>query len=317
MSHKILLIDESVMLRRITSNFLCSQPGRYEVVAVARGTEGFARACAGDINLILLDYQIAGFTNAELCRRLLAEPRTCKIPTVLLVGHGVQPPTLGLLPSNIIETLTKPIAPEQLIGLVNAIFGFTRVNFSLEGIRDSLHPAVNDRILDEPSAPTAGSARQRLLKKDESASASTPMSSKLDEQPPAYLTTGKVLLKGDTKAFSLSQLVRSIADRRVTGVLRLWTTAAEPTEIVFDQGSVLAVSTRDAGTFAAWATDALPPKVSQATLDEAVAEQRKSGTPFLLTLGTGGLLPKRQQSLCCAYSGRGISHGYGLCARAP
>ena len=164
MSHRILLIDESVMLRRITANLLRSQAGRHEVVAAVRSAEGFARACVGDIDLVLLDYQLAGLAHAELCSRLWEEPRTCRIPTVLLVGHGVQPPALASLPPNVIETLTKPIAPEQLAGLVNTIVGFKRANLSLEDIRVSLHPGGVQEAASDLAAPQATSPPQRSSK---------------------------------------------------------------------------------------------------------------------------------------------------------
>ena len=294
MSHRILLIDESAMLRRITANILHSQSGRYEVITATRAAEGFARACTGEVGLILLDFQVAGLADAELCRLLRAETRTSHIPLVLLVGQGVQPPALTPLPTNVVEVLSKPFTPEQITGLVNTVFDFVRKNLGLEEIRSNLHPpSSHGRRRGEPSfsSPSHGLAEEKPSRKvpDSTFSRGVP---DVAEVAGNYFAGGHAIVKGIARTASVATTLRAVADRRVSGILRFWSEGGEPTEMVLDCGRVLAVTTRDAATYAVSAAQSLPAKVSQATLDNALSEQRASGAPFMLTLGTSGLLSK-------------------------
>ena len=292
MSHKILLIDESAMLRRITANLLHNQAKGYEVFTATRAVEGFARACTGGVGLILLDYQIAGLADAGLCRRLCAEARTSHIPIILFVGQGIQPPDPTILTANVVEILSKPFAPEQITGLVNAIFDFKQKNIPLKEIRSSLHPVIppghTRGSFSLPSNEPPASEDKRTIP----SSTSLTRPAVVAEGNGDYLAERRVALRGTTRTVSLAATLRAIAARGSSGILSFWSDHAEPTDVVFEGGRLLAVTTRDATTYALSAAENLPGKVSQATLDMALAEQRHSGAPFLLTLGTGGLLSK-------------------------
>ena len=63
-------------------------------------------------------------------------------------------------------------------------------------------------------------------------------------------------------------------------------------EIYFEAGRLVVVATRDADTYSVDAPQVLPAKVSPATLEAALDEQRTTSVPFFLTLGSRGLLSK-------------------------
>lgn len=292
MGRKILLIDDSAMLRRIATNILHGQPARYDVVTATRAAEGFALACIGGVDLILLDYLLAGLDDVQLCRRLQADARTARVPTVLLTGQGIRPPALAGLPPNVVDILGKPFAPEQLSGVVNTVMGLSKSNPNLRDLRASLHPnlaaaepppADQPPVVDQPVAingtePPAG------LRHGRGGGSGAP--------PDLVPQDGEVLLQGTTANTSLCGALHAIARDGHTGILRVWASAEEPTEIVFEEGKLVVVSTRDADTYATRAADVLPTKVSPATLEEALAEQKSTGTPFLLNLGVRGLISK-------------------------
>ena len=113
MDQKILLIDDSAILRRIATNVLGARAGCGELVTATRASEGFARACAPGIGLILMDYQLSGPPNADLCRRLQDEPRTSRVPVVLLLSKGMTPPVSGTLPGNVVDVLVSRLRPSS------------------------------------------------------------------------------------------------------------------------------------------------------------------------------------------------------------
>lgn len=292
MRRKILLIDESAMLRRVATNILQAEPSRYEVVSASRAAEGFALACVGGVELVLVDYLLAGSADAPLCRRLQSDARTIDVPVVLMVGHGIQAPALPDLPNNVVDVLNKPFSPEQLTGTVRGILGLVKNGTPLAVLRGSLHPggvnlsSTRAEIVAQvdPSSRVNGNGHGTTVLRSLSPAKTGPVPPPTEGETP--------LFSGDTTVTSLRSVLKTVEEAGESGVLRLWPEDGEPTEVIFDGGKLVVVTTRNGAQYSARAAESLPAKVSPATVEEAVAEQNTTGTPFLLTLGTRGLLSK-------------------------
>ena len=274
MARQVLLIEDSAMLRRIATGVLHAQPARYEVVAATRASEGFARACSGDAAVILVDERLAGGANADLCRRLLHEPRTTAVPVVLLTGRNGDGPRLDTLPENVVEILSKPFTPEQLAGLVNAITGLAKKGIGLGEMRLTLHPPVSIRDAEPPIVQPLPDEETAKIHDARRAS-----------NRPADLRSRA------SEAAIRTALLAAIAEGE-TGVLRFCPADGLPTEMFIDRGRLVVLSTKDGVAYSRQAAERLPAKVSPATLQEAASEQGVTGVPFLLTLGARGLVSK-------------------------
>ena len=277
MGKRILLIDESAMLRRIAASVLGAQPGRYEVLAATRAMEGFVQACNNGVDLVLVDQRLSNLPGDDLTRRLHAEPRTAHLPVVLLVGRGVPLPPLASLPINVVETMAKPFAPEQLASVVNAIIDLTRNGVDFAALRARLHPEPKPVVADPPfraavqEAPPAWGAKPVL---------------------PAPHPSAAFAFRRDAGLVSVRATMQQVVREGLTGVLRFRPPGVAPVEVFIENGRVVIVSSRDAAAYSAGAPGVLPDKVSPATLEAAVRTQAQDGVPFFLTLGTHGLLPK-------------------------
>lgn len=278
MARKILIIDDSAMLRRIAANILGAQPSRYEVFAATRATEGFARACAGDVDLVLTDYRLAGLPEASFCQRMMAESRTAGIPVVLLLGRDVQPPSLESLPANIVEVLRKPFAPEQLTGLVNTVFDLLKSGLGLPDLRVKLHPASTEDTKQTSirTAVAEGSTGWPAVARNE------PLT---DQQIPSFSDR-------NLAATSLRTAMHHWTRHGECGVLRISRPEAGATEVFLENGRIVVVGTYDGEAYAQDAMMVLPTKISPATLEAAIVEQCQTGIPLFLTLGTRGVLSK-------------------------
>ena len=277
MGKRILLIDESAMLRRIAASVLGAQPGRYEVLAATRALEGFVQACNGGVDLILADQRLSNLPGDDLTRRLRLEPRTAHLPVVLLVGRGVPLPPLDSLPANVVETLAKPFAPEQLASVVNAIIDLTRSGVDFIGLRARLHPEPKPVMSDPPfraaveeAAPTWGA--KPIL--------------------PTPNASTAFVFRRDAGLVSVRATMQQVAREGLTGVLCFRPPGSAPVEVFSENGRVVVVTSRDAASYSEGAPGVLPEKVSPATLEAAVLEQTRDGIPFFLKLGTHGLLSK-------------------------
>lgn len=295
MDYKILLIDDSAILRRIATNVLAAQAGCGEVVTATRATEGFARACASGAGLILVDYQIAGYPKADLCQRLLDEPRTSRVPVVLLLGPGMTPPPRETLPANVVDYLVKPFTPEQLIGTVRNLFGRAGTEPPVRRIAETAAPRAqrteaaadhHEVALAMSSALVARRETQRFPK--------TRRVAPTRPVGPAHAAPVHTQAAGHRPGdpARLRNALAAAANRRETGVLRVHVGTNDPTEIYLENGQIVVVATRDAHRYSEDAEEVVPAKVSLATLEDAVVEQVRSGTPFLLALGSSGLLSK-------------------------
>ncbi len=291
MDLKILLIDDSVILRRIATNVLSARAGCGEVVTATRATEGFARACASGVRLVLVDYQIAGQPDAELCRRLFDEPRTSGIPVILLLGRGMTPPSPGLLPPNVVSFLVKPFTPEQLVSTVEAVFESAKSDAPIRKLREQSaapYPVRTPILTDQRKVTvvSAAAVARRETIRVHTARAIAHAKARVT------MVRGGQTPRLPPEPLRLRTAMNEAAARQLTGVFRVRAGVAPATELFMDDGQIVVVATRDARRYGEDADGVVPPKVSPAILDDAVAEQAQTGIPFFLSLGARGLLSK-------------------------
>jgi twitching motility two-component system response regulator PilG len=111
---KILVVDDSATHTLFVVQNLA--PLGYEVMTAACGAEGIEKAPAADF--LFLDITMPGMDGYEVCNKIREDPRTAKIPIVLLSGKdGFFDKVRGRM-VGATDYLTKPCAPEQLVEMV-------------------------------------------------------------------------------------------------------------------------------------------------------------------------------------------------------
>ena len=142
-ARKILVIDDSVMLLSFVKEILTEQG--YHVSAAPTGEEGLRVSHTASPDLILLDYVLPDMKGDEVCRRLVADPVTSKIPVVYMSGFGTDlEPDRREIP-NVIGSVNKPFTSESLI---NAVQTYLPAG---EGEREKGKP-VEPEIVREPQS---------------------------------------------------------------------------------------------------------------------------------------------------------------------
>lgn len=135
----ILVIDDSLMLLSFVKEILSEE--HYHVVTAPTAEEGLRACHTSPPALILLDYVLPDMKGDEVCRKLMADSLTSKIPVVYMSGFGSDlQPDRSEIP-NVIGSLSKPFTSESLIKAVQ--------NYLANGAR-----AVNDRPTAEADKPT-------------------------------------------------------------------------------------------------------------------------------------------------------------------
>ena len=85
---KILVADDDEELLALVRHALLSES--YEVLVARDGLEAVQQAFAHVPDLVLLDVEMPGADGFEACRRLRSDPRTRRVPIIMLTSRGTE-----------------------------------------------------------------------------------------------------------------------------------------------------------------------------------------------------------------------------------
>jgi DNA-binding response OmpR family regulator len=118
---RILVIDDTEMLLIFAADVLRTADRSLDVITAATGSEGLELAATKSPDLILLDYSLTDMTGGEVCRRLLENETTARIPILMMSGHLPELNTVAGMFGNVVTTLPKPFLSGALINEVEKI----------------------------------------------------------------------------------------------------------------------------------------------------------------------------------------------------
>src|SRR5208337_4796744 len=114
------VIDDSQTIRKMVECHL-SQAG-YRVALAADAEQGLQMARTLQPDLILLDHQLPGTTGDEVCRKLLDDEQTSRVPVVISSAMRNRAFAQYTEFANVIDQIPKPFTPELLkSGVANAL----------------------------------------------------------------------------------------------------------------------------------------------------------------------------------------------------
>lgn len=118
-AEKIMVIeDEPDIVEVITYNL--SREG-FQVLSANDGEEGLDRTRDESPDLVLLDLMLPGLDGVELCRRLKSEPRTRRIPIIMVTAKGDESDVVLGLGVGADDYIKKPFSPKELVARVKAV----------------------------------------------------------------------------------------------------------------------------------------------------------------------------------------------------
>ena len=116
MTANILLVEDEVKLAQFVKLEL-AQEG-YEVTVAHDGMTGLTSAREQQLDLIILDWMLPGFTGIEVCRRLRATGD--QVPVILLTAKDEINDRVEGLDAGADDYLVKPFSIEELLARVRA-----------------------------------------------------------------------------------------------------------------------------------------------------------------------------------------------------
>lgn len=115
----ILVVDDEEDILELV-RFNLSREG-FSILCAATGEEAWKILKANRIDLLVLDLMLPGMDGLELTRRLKKEPRTQKIPVIMLSAKGEEADIVTGLELGADDYVTKPFSPRVLIARVRAV----------------------------------------------------------------------------------------------------------------------------------------------------------------------------------------------------
>jgi two-component system alkaline phosphatase synthesis response regulator PhoP len=116
---RILVVeDEPDILDLIRYNL---EKAGYGVVPAATGEAGLTLAREAPPALIVLDLMLPGMDGLSVCRALKREPRTAKVPVMMVTARGTEADVVAGLNLGADDYIVKPFSPAVLVARVAAL----------------------------------------------------------------------------------------------------------------------------------------------------------------------------------------------------
>ena len=116
MPMKILAIDDSHTLRLFIKNTLEENFPEATILVARDGREGFVMAQKNQPDLILLDFLMPEMRGDEVCRALLDQAETAKIPVILMSSSAAE---IQATQEKCSHVLAKPFRDEHIDAVID------------------------------------------------------------------------------------------------------------------------------------------------------------------------------------------------------
>ena len=118
---KVLVADDEHNIRHILDFSLHAEG--FSVLSALNGDDAFRIAVEEYPDLIILDVMMPGRGGVETCRALKAEPRTSRIPVILLTARAGREDRSEGLAAGADRYITKPFSPGKVVEAVRELLG--------------------------------------------------------------------------------------------------------------------------------------------------------------------------------------------------
>ena len=117
---KILVVDDSAIMRRIISNSLKSA-GHSDIVEACDGAEGIEKL--NGIELILTDWNMPVMDGLTFVKEVRKNSQYAKVPIIMIAAEGAKAEVMEALKSGVNNYIVKPFSPETLLEKLKATLG--------------------------------------------------------------------------------------------------------------------------------------------------------------------------------------------------
>lgn len=117
----VLVVDDETHILHVVS--LKLRNAGFEVHTAEDGEEGLEMALQHQPDLIVTDFQMPFLSGLEMCQQLKQRPETAHVPALMLTARGFSMPTESLASTNIVDVMSKPFSPREILEKVEELTG--------------------------------------------------------------------------------------------------------------------------------------------------------------------------------------------------
>ncbi len=115
---KILVVDDSVVMRRIMMNAL-SQSGMTDIDQAADGAEGVSKVMADDYDLVLMDWNMPNLLGIDAVRQIRAKGK--EVPIIMVTTEAEKSRVVEALKAGANNYVIKPFQPKVIISKIQDV----------------------------------------------------------------------------------------------------------------------------------------------------------------------------------------------------
>src|SRR5688572_23815252 len=117
---KILIVEDETDILHLVQLYL--EKEGYRTCTATTGLDGLRQAKSEHPDLVILDLMLAELDGLEVCKQIRADPRTSRLPIIMLTAKAEESDTIVGLELGADDYVTKPFSPKALVARVKALF---------------------------------------------------------------------------------------------------------------------------------------------------------------------------------------------------
>jgi DNA-binding NtrC family response regulator len=140
---EILVVEDTQASLRLLADLLTKQG--YRVRPASDGSLALKSVAAKAPDLILLDVKMPGMDGYEVCRRLKADERSCRVPIIFISAFSETGQKVKGFDAGGVDYITKPFEPEEVLARVKTQLRLREAEEALRQARNTLEIRVQER----------------------------------------------------------------------------------------------------------------------------------------------------------------------------
>jgi two-component system chemotaxis response regulator CheY len=126
-SIKILIVDDSITIRRIITNAL-KTIGFPETIEASNGKEALEKLTSGKVDFIITDWNMPEMNGLDLIKEVRANPLYASLPILMITVHGSEHDVVEALQAKVNSYIMKPFTPHELKEKIEGILKTIQVS---------------------------------------------------------------------------------------------------------------------------------------------------------------------------------------------
>ena len=126
-SIKILIVDDSITIRRIITNAL-KTVGFTETIEASNGKEALEKLTSSKVDFVITDWNMPEMNGLDLIKEIRANPVYSSMPILMITTRGTEHDVVEALQAKVNSYIMKPFTPQELKEKIEGILKTVQVS---------------------------------------------------------------------------------------------------------------------------------------------------------------------------------------------